>query len=73
MSFESWQDFWHMGGHGLYVWLCYGVGLLVILGIALAPVWQRKRLVRKLYQQYKRQSRNQGKDTSSVQIQEVSE
>lgn len=31
MSFESLNDFLAMGGHGLYVWLAYGAGLLVVL------------------------------------------
>ncbi|WP_068750299.1 heme exporter protein CcmD, partial [Oleiphilus sp. HI0123] len=28
MSFDSFSEFLNMGGHGLYVWLCYGIGLL---------------------------------------------
>jgi heme exporter protein D len=30
MSFDSWSDFFAMGGHGLYVWLAYGSALIVI-------------------------------------------
>ena len=32
MQFDSWQAFFAMGGHGLYVWLAYGATLLVIVG-----------------------------------------
>lgn len=71
MSFESWQAFWHMGGHGLYVWLCYGVGFLVILGVGLAPRWQRRRVIRQLRQQMKRQSIAQQSGVVSVQNTEV--
>lgn len=31
MSFDTWSDFFAMGGHGLYVWLAYGAALIVIL------------------------------------------
>jgi heme exporter protein D len=31
MSWNSWGDFFHMGGYGLYVWGSYGVTLLVML------------------------------------------
>lgn len=35
MHFESWTDFWHMGGYAFYVWLAFAItlgamGLLVI-------------------------------------------
>lgn len=31
MIWESWQDFWSMGGYGLYVWGSYVVAIIVIL------------------------------------------
>ena len=31
MSWNSWSEFFHMGGYGLYVWGSYGVTLLVML------------------------------------------
>ena len=31
MEWASWNDFWAMGGRGLYVWGSYGVTLLMIL------------------------------------------
>jgi heme exporter protein D len=31
MSWNSWNEFFHMGGYGLYVWGSYGVTLLVML------------------------------------------
>lgn len=30
MSFDSVHDFLAMGGHGLYVWLSYGAGLIIV-------------------------------------------
>jgi len=31
MNFDSFSDFLSMGGHGLYVWLSYGVSTIVVL------------------------------------------
>jgi len=46
MSFETFADFLAMGKHGLYVWLCYGVAVLVIAGNVLALRRQRRRFFR---------------------------
>jgi heme exporter protein D len=34
-----------MGGHGLYVWSSYALGLAVMLGCVLSPILTRKRLI----------------------------
>jgi len=31
MYFQSFQEFVEMGGHGFYVWLCYGIVLFSML------------------------------------------
>ncbi len=31
LHFDSFQDFIAMGGHGFYVWLCYGVVLFSLI------------------------------------------
>ena len=58
MSFNNFSDFLSMGGHGLYVWLAYGSGVIVLLGLCIEPVIQRKTLIRELTQLYRRQSVN---------------
>ena len=35
MNWNSLNDFFHMGGYGLYVWGSYGATLLVMVGEAL--------------------------------------
>jgi heme exporter protein D len=55
MAFESFADFLDMGGHGLYVWLCYGLGLLVILGNLLMPQRQAKQIQRELRRRIRRE------------------
>lgn len=35
LQFQSWAEFWAMGGYGVYVWLAFGVtfGALVLIVI----------------------------------------
>jgi len=39
-----------MGGHGLYVWLCYGVSLFIFVVISIQPVLAKINLVKELKQ-----------------------
>ncbi len=48
MSFDSFTDFLAMGDHGLYVWLCYGVALVVIAANVLAVRRSRRKLLREI-------------------------
>ena len=41
MNWTSWDEFWHMGGYGLYVWGSYGAALLVMV---LEPLFAQARL-----------------------------
>jgi len=47
-----------MGGHGLYVWLSYGAGVLVLLLSYFSPVMRRKSLIRELAQRHRRDPRS---------------
>lgn len=57
MSFSSFSEFLAMGGHGLYVWLSYGLGVAVILINLVLPWLQRNRL---LSEQKRRLRREEG-------------
>jgi len=46
MSFETFGDFMAMGDHGLYVWLSYGVSLVVIGANVLALRRRRRQFFR---------------------------
>ncbi|MBT00242.1 MAG: heme exporter protein CcmD [Oceanospirillaceae bacterium] len=48
MSFNSFSEFLSMGGHGLYVWLSYALGLIVILANLVLPLQAGKRLKQNL-------------------------
>ncbi len=43
MSFDSLSSFLDMGGHALYVWSAYGIGVLVIAANLIAPAVTRRR------------------------------
>ncbi len=53
MYFENFASLVNMGGHGVYVWPTYGLGLLVILYNIFSPLMARKKIVA----QIKRQAR----------------
>lgn len=54
MSFDTFSEFIAMGGHGLYVWLCYGVGLVVMSIAFIQPILKRKEIVKELQQAIRR-------------------
>lgn len=55
MNFESFSDFIAMGGHGLYVWISYGVALLIFVANIVLPVIKKKEIVKKHVQRLKRE------------------
>lgn len=55
MYFDSFADFLAMGGHGLYVWLAYGVTLLTLLLWVLVQRSRRATLVADLRNRIRRE------------------
>jgi len=45
VSFNSVSEFLAMGGHGLYVWLSYGLGAAIIVANLVLPRLSRNRLL----------------------------
>ena len=43
MTWASWNDFFAMGGYGLYVWGSYGV-TLAVMAVEIAALRRRKRI-----------------------------
>ncbi len=43
MNWNGWDDFFRMGGYGLYVWGSYGVTALVMAGEAVLASRRRRR------------------------------
>lgn len=54
-GFANLADFLAMGGHGFYVWLAYGIGLLVFLVLLLEPSLRRRQLRQRLQAYYRRE------------------
>ena len=55
MEFSSWQDFVAMGGHGLYVWLAYGLTAVVIVINVIQPMFRRRQIIRQQQLHMRRQ------------------
>ncbi|BBB28698.1 heme exporter protein CcmD [Neptunomonas japonica JAMM 1380] len=59
MQFETMSEFITMDGHGLYVWLSYGIGLLIIIGNLVLPLFKRKELIKSLARRLRRENNTQ--------------
>ena len=46
LQFDSLNSFIHMNGHGLYVWLAYGIAFVVLTLVLVAPAFQKRALQR---------------------------
>jgi len=55
MAFESFADFIDMGGHGLFVWLSYALGIFTIVGCIVQPLLQSKAIKRDLRRRFRRE------------------
>lgn len=68
MNFDSIEAFLHMGGHGVYVWLSYGVGFLVFITAIISPLIKRKKIYNELLQLQRRKQRtvSTNEDTTSI-------
>lgn len=65
MSFETFADFLNMGGHALYVWLCYGLGLFLLVLNLVLPALSRRALLRELWLKQRREQNNNDSSASS--------
>ena len=54
MHFHSVADFIAMGGYGFFVWLSYGVTVLLLVLLILASRADRKKIIRQIQQRQKR-------------------
>ena len=59
MNFDSFSAFLAMGGHGPYVWSCYGLTLAVLLFNGLAPGRRKRRFLREQGARQRRQEQHQ--------------
>lgn len=55
MNFANWHDFLYMGGHYLYVWLSYGIGVTGIAVTLVRPIRARRRFFSQQQQRARRE------------------
>jgi heme exporter protein D len=58
MNWGSWQNFFAMGGYGLYVWGSYAVTLVVLVAEIVELVMRRRGLIQRLAKFYLARRRN---------------
>ena len=56
-AFNSWSDFFAMGGYALYVWLAVGVTIATLALLAGHTLWQRRNLLAQVRRQQARERR----------------
>jgi len=57
MHFDSLSSFIDMGGHGFYVWLCYGIFAAIIAMNFLSPILKRKQILKDIERQMRREQK----------------
>ncbi|OOS00223.1 heme exporter protein CcmD [Haemophilus paracuniculus] len=57
MFFQSWSEFWAMGGYGFYVWLSYGISLLTIVILIAQSVRGKKKVFESVRREQQREQR----------------
>lgn len=59
MFFQTWSDFFDMGGYGFYVWLSYGISLVAIVALIIQSLKQRKMILKNVLRETQREMRLQ--------------
>ncbi|MDO5054526.1 heme exporter protein CcmD [Pasteurella oralis] len=59
MFFETWNDFFSMGGYGFYVWLAYGISLVAVVILIVQSIKERKSILKEVIREQQRQARLQ--------------
>jgi heme exporter protein D len=54
MRFSSWSEFFLMGGYALYVWMAYGLTLVVLGTVIIALLLRHRRLQRDMARRKRR-------------------
>ncbi|MGP9801404.1 heme exporter protein CcmD [Rheinheimera sp. NSM] len=57
MHFQSWAEFWAMGGYGLFVWLSFGITYLLLAGLVAYSHYQHKQFKHQLAARLAREQR----------------
>jgi len=55
MYFDNFSEFLAMGGHGLYVWIAYGLTAVIFIFNLIIPIFKRKRIIVEQTRQLRRE------------------
>lgn len=59
MYFDSFSEFLNMGGHGLYVWLAYGLTILLLVINFILPIRHKRQLQQEQARKLRREQQSQ--------------
>lgn len=57
MHFQSWSEFWAMGGYGLFVWLSFGLTYLLLVGLIAYSHMQQRAFMQQFAERLAREKR----------------
>ncbi len=57
MYFESFSEFLNMGGHGLYVWMAYGLSAVLLVVNVVLPIMHKRQLVKEQARKLRREQK----------------
>ncbi|BFU63264.1 MULTISPECIES: heme exporter protein CcmD [Rodentibacter] len=66
MFFQTWSDFFNMGGYGFYVWLSYAISFVSIVVLIVQSVKQRKQVLQNVLREVQREARLQQADKENT-------
>ena len=62
MFFQTWNDFFNMGGYGFYVWLSYGISLVATVALIIQTIKQPRTVLQSVLREAQREVRLQQAD-----------
>lgn len=57
MYFESFTEFLNMGGHGIYVWMAYGLSAVLLMVNVVLPILHKRQLVKEQVRKLRREQK----------------
>ncbi|OOV88550.1 heme exporter protein CcmD [Oceanospirillum linum] len=57
MYFDSFSEFLNMGGHGLYVWMAYGLSAVLLIINVVQPVMHKRQLIKEQMRKLRREQK----------------
>ena len=70
MQFESWTDFWAMGGYALYVWTSFLISFLALAVLLLDSAMAKRKLFAQVLSEVARNQRIQRSRQNKIDPQE---